>query len=198
MVQTLAMLTIPIFALMAVTSDWVIQLVFGSQWSSAAPIAMFFSLAATYMPVVIVVGQLAYQSQDRTSEMMRATFLDSVLCVVAILSGLPFGAVGVAASVALAGLFIRTPVAFWLATRRGPVRLRDLYTAVAPAAGAAIVAAATGGGLRQGVLSSARTAAEGLALAMSAGLCVVTVTLFVVPGSRHALLALRHLPRRRR
>lgn len=198
MVQKLAMLTMPVFAVTAVSSDWVVQIVFGPQWSSAAPIAMFFSLAATYMPVVIAVGQLAYQSQDRTREMLRATCVDSILCIVAILSGLPFGAVGVAAAAALAGLFIRTPVAFWLATRRGPVRLSDLYSAVAPAAVAAIVAAATVWSLRQGVLSDVRTATEGLALAMLAGLFVVTLTLFAFPSSRHALLALRQLPRRLR
>jgi PST family polysaccharide transporter len=198
MVQKLAMLTMPVFALMAVTSDWVVQIVFGPQWSSAAPIAMFASLAATYMPVAIAVGQLAYQSQNRTREMLRATFVDSILCIVAILSGLPFGAVGVAAAAALAGLFIRTPVAFWLATRRGPVRLSDLYSAVTPAAVAAIVAAATVWSLRQSILSDVRTATEGLALAVLAGLFVITLTLFALPSSRYALLALRQLPGRLR
>ena len=197
MVQKLAMLTMPIFALMAVTSDWVVQIVFGSQWSAAAPIAMFFCLAATYMPVVIAVG-LAYQSQDRTREMLRATFIDCALCIMAILAGLPFGAIGVAAASALVGLFIRTPVAFWLATRQGPVRLSDLYGAVAPAAAAAIVAAATVWILRQEVLTNVRTPTEGLALATLAGLCVIALTLFALPESRRALLALRHLPQRLR
>ena len=129
MVQKLAMLTMPVFALMAVTSDWVVQIVFGPQWSSAAPIAMFASLAATYMPVAIAVGQLAYQSQNRTREMLRATFVDSILCIVAILSGLPFGAVGVAAAAAGGSLHPHT-CRLLVGNSSGPVRLSDLYSAV--------------------------------------------------------------------
>lgn len=197
MIQKLAMLTMPAFALVAVTSDWVVALVFGPQWTDAAPFALFFCLAATYMPVVTAVG-LAYPSQGRTREMLRATLVDCGLCIAAILAGLPFGAIGVAAASALGGLFIRAPVAFWLATRQGPVRLGDLYAAVMPAAAAAVAAAATVWVLRQGVLSGPRTPLEGLALAGLAGLCVIAFAFCAMPESRRALLALRHLPQRLR
>jgi PST family polysaccharide transporter len=85
---------------------------------------------------------LLYLTQDRTGEMLRATLIDSALCLAAIIAGLPWGAVGIAAALAIVGLVLRTPVAFWLATRRGPVSVADTWRAVAPPASAALAAAA--------------------------------------------------------
>ena len=73
--------------------------------------------------------------------MLRATLIDAAICIVAILAGLPWGVTGVAASIAVAGLLVRLPLAFWLATRRGPVSMGHILTAIAPAACAAIAAA---------------------------------------------------------
>ena len=69
--------------------------------------------------------------------MLRATLIDAAIAIVAILAGLPWGVTGVAASIAIAGLLVRLPVAFWLATRRGPVSMGHILTAIAPAACAA-------------------------------------------------------------
>jgi PST family polysaccharide transporter len=118
--------------------------------------------------------------------------------VAAIAAGLPFGVVGVAAASALVGIFARTPVAFWLATRRGPVKLGDLYGAIAPAAAAAIAAYAAVWALRRGVLADMPSAIEGLVLCGLAGLCVIALTLLALPDSRRSLLELRHLPQRLR
>jgi PST family polysaccharide transporter len=57
MIQKLAMLTMPAFALMAATADWMVQIVFGTQWSATAPIAMWFCIAGASRPVVIAVGR---------------------------------------------------------------------------------------------------------------------------------------------
>ncbi len=195
MVQKLAMLTMPAFALVAATADWIVQLVFGPQWQAAAPIAMLFGVSATCLPVVLALG-LLYQSQGRTREMLRATFIDSGISIAAILAGLPFGAVGVAAAIAFAGLVVRTPVAFWLVTRRGPVQLRDLYAAVAPATAAAVLCAVAVWALRQLLPADAAAPVESLAMAGVVGLCAMALTFLALPDSRRALLALRrlHLP----
>lgn len=140
-VQKLGLLTMPVFAVTAVVADWVVEILLGSAWREAVPLAALFSVSATFLPVLMSMG-LLYLTQARTGEMLRATLADAALCLLAIVAGLPWGAVGVAASLAIAGLVVRTPVAFWLATRRGPVRQRDVWRAVAPALAAATAAAA--------------------------------------------------------
>jgi PST family polysaccharide transporter len=102
----------------------------------------------------------------------------------------------VAAAIAVAGLLVRTPLAFWLATRHGPVKQSDLYTAVAPAAIAAVLCAAAVWTLRQLPLVEAAAPIEGLAMTGVAGLCAIALTFLALPESRRALLALRrlHLP----
>ena len=140
-VQKLGLLTMPAFAVVAVAADWVVEILFGPSWLEAVPLAILFSVSATFLPVLLTMG-LLYLTQDRTGEMLRATLIDSALCLAAIIAGLPWGAVGIAAALAIVGLVLRTPVAFWLATRRGPVSVADTWRAVAPPASAALAAAA--------------------------------------------------------
>jgi len=51
---------------------------------------------------------------------------------------LPWGAIGVAAAYAATDLLITTPLLFWFAGRRGPVKTGDFYRTVAPAVCAAL------------------------------------------------------------
>jgi PST family polysaccharide transporter len=81
--------------------------------------------------------------------MLRATLIDASLCVASILVGLHWGVVGIAASLAAMGLLVRTPFAFWLATRRGPVSAGFVWRAVAPPASAAAMVALAIGCLRR-------------------------------------------------
>jgi PST family polysaccharide transporter len=145
--QKLGLLTMPVFALAAVTADWMVEILFGPSWHQAIPLAALFSVSATFLPVLMAVG-LLFLTQARTADMLRATLLDSAIAVAAILAGLPWGVVGVAASIAIVGLAIRTPLAFWLAARRGPVGVGDVWRAVAPPASIAVAVAAIVGALR--------------------------------------------------
>lgn len=62
----------------------------------------------------------------------------TITSLTAFVVGLRWGAVGVAAAFALSDLFVCMPAPCWWATRRGPIRLGDLYLSAAPfAAGAA-------------------------------------------------------------
>jgi PST family polysaccharide transporter len=65
-------------------------------------------------------------------------FLGSAIIVAAIFVGLPWGAVGVAASYALTDLVVRTPLLFWYVGRRGPVRGFDLCVGPLPGVVAAL------------------------------------------------------------
>jgi PST family polysaccharide transporter len=167
--QKLALLTMPAFAFVAVTADWVVQILLGPSWAEAVPLVALFSVSAIYLPVLMAVG-LLYMTQARTGEMLRATLIDASLCVASILAGLHWGVVGIAASLALTGLLVRTPIAFWLATRRGPVSAGFVWRAIAPPASAAAMVAVAVGCLRRfepepTLVALATTAVVGLSAA---------------------------------
>lgn len=141
--QLLGLLTMPVFAVGAVGADWVVAILLGPAWSAAVPLVAWFSLSAITLPTVLAVG-LLYMTQARTSEMLRATLLDATVAVAAILAGLPWGVTGVAASLALAGLALRLPLAVWLSTRRGPVTATALARALAAPGSAALLVGLAG------------------------------------------------------
>jgi len=60
-------------------------------------------------------------------------FISSVIGVISIVAGLPWGATGVAAAYAATDLCVTTPLLFWYVGRRGPVRSADFYRTIAPA-----------------------------------------------------------------
>ncbi|MGQ3072091.1 MAG: lipopolysaccharide biosynthesis protein [Ferrovibrionaceae bacterium] len=192
MMQWLAMLTMPLFAMVPVMADWVVLLLFGPRWSDGVPLVAWFGFAACYLPTMLSLG-LLYLSQNRAGDMLRATLLDCALSIAGILAGLRFGVTGIAASFALTGLLVRTPLAFWLATRRGPVRLHDLHGAVLPSVVAALVAVAVVVLLRRYVIPVQVLPIVALCLGTGAGLAAALVTLAAIPSSRRSLMALRHL-----
>ncbi|MEA2807194.1 MAG: hypothetical protein QOJ17_1335, partial [Rhodospirillaceae bacterium] len=159
--QKLALLTMPVFAIAAVLADWLVRILLGTAWAPAAPLVALFSVSAGYLPLLLALS-LLYMTQGRSGEMLRASLIDAALCVAAILAGLPWGVTGVAASIAVVGLLVRLPVALWLATRCGPVAMDHVLTAVAPAACAAVVAAAATSALRYGVLADTAPTVSGV------------------------------------
>lgn len=191
--QKLGLLTMPVFALIAVTADWVVEILLGPSWTQAIPLVTLFSASAVYLPVLLAAG-LLYMSQARTGEMLRATLIDAGFCVAAIVAGLQWGIIGVAAALAVVGLSIRVPVAFWLAARRGPVTTGQIWRAIAPPASAAFALAIAVGLVRQ--VETQPT----LAGIVAVGVTALSVTLLVLvawPETRRELLAIMSLPARR-
>jgi PST family polysaccharide transporter len=184
--QKVGLLTMPAFALSAVTADWVVKILFGPSWERAIPLVALFSVYAIYLPVLQSSG-LLYMTQARMREMLRANLLDAAVCVLAILAGLHWGVTGVAAWLAGVGLLVRLPLAFWLTTRHGPVTMGMLWRAIAPPASAAVAVAAAVGYLRQfepepTLLALATTAALALSVALLA--------LFAWPETRREICAI--------
>jgi polysaccharide transporter, PST family len=198
-VQKLGLLTMPTFAVVAVTADWVVEVLFGPAWRDAVPLAVLFSVSATFLPVLLTMG-LLYLTQDRTGEMLRATLVDATLCLLAISAGLPWGAVGVAASLAIVGLAVRTPVAFWLATRVGPVSVAEVWRAVAPPASAALAAAMAAWIVRAVV--ARELSVQAVTAVGAASLLAIVLVLLAWPETRRELRSGTHrvaiLIRRRR
>ena len=184
--QKLALLTMPVFAMAAVLADWLVQILFGPTWAQATPLVALFSVSAAYLPVLLAAG-LLYMTQGRMRELLRATLIDAALCVASILAGLFWGVTGVATSIAIVGLLVRLPVAFWLATRRGPVSMGHILTAIAPAACAAIVAAAAVWALRHGLFADAGPTVAGVLLVGAGGLAAIGLTVLAWPETRREL-----------
>jgi PST family polysaccharide transporter len=191
--QKLALLTMPAFALAAVTADWLVQILLGPSWIQAIPLVALFSVSATYLPVLLAAG-LLYMTQARTGQMLRATLIDAALCIASIVVGLQWGVNGVAAALAVVGLTVRTPVAFWLAARQGPVRVGDIWRAIAAPASAAVAVAGSVFLVRR--VEPDPTAA-GIASVGATALVVVLLVLLIWPETRRELAALTSLPLRR-
>lgn len=187
--QKLALLTMPVFAIAAVLADWLVRILFGPAWEQAIPLVALFSVSAAYLPVLLA-ASLLYMTQGRPGEMLRASLIDAALSLVAILAGLPWGVTGVAASIAVAGLLVRLPVAFRLATLRGPVSVSDILTAVAPAACAAAMASAAVWLVRHTVLAEAAPTVGGVLMAGLCGLAVIGLTVLAWPETRREVARL--------
>lgn len=187
--QKVGLLTMPAFAVAAVNADWVVEFLFGPSWREAVPLAALFSVSAIYLPVLLTVG-LLYLTQSRTAEMLRATLIDAGLCLLAILAGLRWGAVGVAASLSIVGVVARTPVAFWLATRHGPVSLAETCRAIAPPVSAALAAAAAAWAMR--TIVSPGISPQAVAAVGAASLLAVLLAVLVWPETRQELRSGAH------
>ncbi|MFN0126418.1 MAG: lipopolysaccharide biosynthesis protein [Verrucomicrobiales bacterium] len=104
----------------------IVLVVLGTSWSQAIPVFAAFTIMTLYVPLHSTSSWL-FSSQGRGSDWLRTAGIMSALTVAGILVGLPFGARGVALSLAVSGLFLQTPVVFWVAGRKGPVHTKDLW-----------------------------------------------------------------------
>lgn len=191
--EKFAMVTMPPAALAVVTADWVVDLLFGPQWSEAAPFVASFSAAAVTLPAMLSIA-LLYLSQNRGGDMLRAGLVDAAAVAIAILAGLPFGAIGIAVAYAVAGLALRLPLAIFLGGRRGPVNSRDLVAALLPSLAAAAVVAGSIAALRHTGWLAAVEPLTGLVLSLGTAIPIACAVFMAIPRSRRILGILRRLP----
>ncbi len=190
--ENLAMALLPGAALMALTADWIVHILFGPRWAAATPLVAWFAAAAIFLPLVQTAG-LLYLSQNRAREMVRAGVIDLAFCALAVGGSVHFGAVDVAAALAVVGIGLRLPVGFWLATRRGPVRFVDLWAALVPAALGALATAVAVLALRRLFLPGDTPALAGLVLATLTAIAVTVAVYLALPRSRRTLQGLGRL-----
>ena len=115
--------------------------------------------------------------------------IDSALSLVSIVAGLPWGALGVAASYSLVGFCVRKPLLFWFACRTGPVRLADFYRAIlAPACAALFVFGAVFAFRRW---ADGARPVTGLLASCAIAAAVAFLVLFTLPAGRRALKDVR-------
>jgi O-antigen/teichoic acid export membrane protein len=186
--EKIALITMPGVAFLIATSDWVVRLVLGPGWEGAAAIFTWLGVAALIQPAANTTGWL-FISQERGRDMFRWGILGTVISVVAIVAGLPWGAVGVAAIYAITDIILKTPLLFWYVGRSGPVRTIDLYRALTIPALASAATLSAILAFRQ--LTTIASPLHGLVLSALLGLGATIVILVLTPGGRAALRDIR-------
>ncbi len=176
LVEKLLLLAMPGVAFLVATSDWVVAILLGPQWSESGRLFAILGLGALVEPICNSAGWLLV-SQGRSREMLAMGICDAALRFGLVALALPWGAKGVAVAVALR-LALSGPRSILVATRRGPVSARDMArTLVAP--GAAACAAFAAVSLVRLLLAPSSAAAGLLAsapVAASAALLVLWTT----------------------
>ncbi len=147
MLEKIAMLTMPAVAFMMATSDWIVKIVLGPQWSATSRIFLLLGMTGMFQPIANTSGWL-FLTQGRSRDMFHWGLISGPITVASIILGLRWGAVGVATSYALTRVFLTDPLLFWFVGRKGPVRTSDFYRTIAPFTFASLAALVVGTAFR--------------------------------------------------
>ena len=128
-ISTIAFINMPLVAMLAALSDEIIRIVLGNQWTDAAIIFKVLAFAAFTQPVVSTTGWV-FTSLGQTKRMMHWGLISVPVIVLSFIVGLPWGAVGVAASYTVCDIFILLVPCLLFAFRYSPVNLIGFIKAV--------------------------------------------------------------------
>jgi PST family polysaccharide transporter len=106
--SSLAFFSMPAFVILAVVGSDLIVLLLGQKWAAAGTLLTVFALRGPAQIVERTLGWL-HVAAGRADRWMRWGLFSCVIQVVAILCGLPFGAIGVATSYAICMYLIFVP-----------------------------------------------------------------------------------------
>ncbi len=188
-IEKIAMVTMPGIAALIAASDWVVFIVLGAQWEAAATIFAYLGIAALFLPVINTAGWL-FISQGRSKDMLRWGVIDSVLTIMSITAGLPWGVNGVAAGYAIVTAVVKMPVLFHIAGRTGPVGSRVFYRLIGiPFAASALIL----GAMIAIRLSFSPGALLGIAISGALATVISLVIYAALPSSRKALGDFRYI-----
>jgi PST family polysaccharide transporter len=162
----------------------IVAVLLGEKWLGAAPILAIIGILV-FVESMAVCLQWLFISQGRGGELLRYGVFDSVLRIVAILCGLPWGVIGIASAIAATSLFARLPLQIWYACRAGPVPGGDVYRAILPISIAALAALAANG-LQQKYFSLTGPAL-GIVASVAISSVAMAVVLLMSPSGRDLL-----------
>jgi PST family polysaccharide transporter len=169
---------------MIATSDWIVQIVLGQQWLAASRIFALLGIAGLIQPIANTTGWL-FMTQSRTHHMVQWGLMGAAIIIISIVAGLPWGAVGVAASYAVTFDLVVVPALFWFVGRAGPVRARDFYLTIIPFATASVCSMLVLFLFRKSVNVTNPLVGVGFGLLITG--FVSLLVLVVLPRGRHAL-----------
>ncbi len=116
--------TMPGVMFMVVMSEGLVRLLLGDQWLAASGIFRCLGIAAFFQPVVGTTGWV-FISTGNANRMLRWGLVASSALIASFIVGLPYGALGVAASYAAMSVILVIPQ-FWYALRSSPVSLLEV------------------------------------------------------------------------
>ncbi|HKY42108.1 MAG TPA: lipopolysaccharide biosynthesis protein [Pyrinomonadaceae bacterium] len=189
MVEKVLMFSMPGIALMIATSDWLVRIMLGPQWDGTSTILMLMGLAYLFQPLVNT-GGLVLVTQGRSREMLHWSLISAPFSILAIVIGLPWGAVGVAASYSFTRLFVVNPLMFWFIGRSGPVPTADFYRLLAPYTGASVLVFLACMAFRS--IVPVQNPLVGLVSCSVIGGVAALGTLLLMPAGRSALIDIKN------
>ena len=182
--ETVALLTMPCVALLIATSDWVVHLLLGAQWTATGRILVIIAIAGLFQPIVNATSWL-FVTQGRTRQLFQWALIYAPLSVISVLAGLKWGPLGVAISYAVGRLCLIDHLLYWFAGRSGPVRTLDFYRVMTPIAAASALGAVAALLFRQ--LTNIQSPILGCIVCAAIVLSVTAFTLYFIPAGRRAL-----------
>ena len=181
----------PGITLMCATSDWLVLILLGPQWTDSGRIFMFLGIAAVVQPITRTCPWLL-TTQGRTRELFTWSLIAAAISISSICIGLSWGAIGVAASYAIFDFCLYTPLVLWYTGRRGPVRTIDFYKILAPSfcasVGSLIVLLAS-----RGWLSTIEPLVVRVAIACAFTITTSAIIFLLIPAGRKALHSFKDL-----
>ena len=192
--ELVALVTVPTAVVLVCLADWVVLLVLGPCWERAILLFRILGVCAATYPANIVFTNMA-QAYGAAGPLMRWSVGNAVLVVASLAAGLPFGLVGVAASFAVASVFVRFPYLYWMVGRTTPITLRDFAAAVGPSAARGVVLLAVLAACRLAVDRAVGEVhpAAGAAAFVPLAAAAYWLTLLATPGGRRTLARVRDL-----
>jgi PST family polysaccharide transporter len=182
--EKLAVVTMPLMMFLIASSDWIVLLLLGPKWNEVSRIFTFLGIAGVLQPICNTSGWL-FVTQGRTRQMFQWGSISVAVMVASIVAGLPWGAVGVAASYSLVYVCIAAPLQFWFMGREGPVRVWDIYMTIAPCACASVAALLALIGCRRWFVIQRPIA--GIAMNLVVTVVCTLAVLVVIPKGRRVL-----------
>ena len=182
------LIMIPLAAFIIASGDWLVSVVLGPQWEDAGYLVMILGFAALTEGLGSA-GICVLTTQGRTDRLLQWAILNTILTVVPIVAGLPWGPHGVATAYSISALLIRTPLMFWIAGMVSSVRTSDFYRAIAPFLFASIILLAELAWVRWQLATTEPL--WGLLRALAVALPTYLGLLCMLPSGRQALLDLR-------
>lgn len=148
--STLAFYGMPAFALLAVTGEDFVVVVLGEKWLYTGTIVSVLAMRGIPHVVERTLGWL-HVPAGRSDRWMRWGVISSVVQIIALFCGLPFGTMGVAAAYAISMYFMFVPAIAYAGQPFG-IGAKDVIRAVGPQLIGALSCAALGFALRFWVL----------------------------------------------
>jgi O-antigen/teichoic acid export membrane protein len=130
-----AMATPSLLALIVIAPDFV-AVVLGDRWQRATPVIQILAWAGLLQSLQRLNASIL-QARDRTGTLVRFSLLQFAAGVVAVIAGMPWGIVGVAAAYAIANTVLQ-PLYAWLTARAVEVALMRIVRSLSGVAEASL------------------------------------------------------------